>query len=258
MKTDYVHVTEVSGDEVSREQVQRMLTRYEFARRHCDGKDVLEVACGSGQGLGLLQKGARFVVGGDYSGPLIDLAKAHFGTRMPLLRLDGQRLPFREKSFDVVILYEAIYYLESPDSFVEECLRVLRPQGKVIICNANKDLPDFNPSPHSYRYFSPCDFVALLEPRGYRTACFGDCEVDYDNPKQRILSFAKKTMVKFDLMPKTMAGKKLFKRLVFGNLVPLPSELTEDSGVCSLPCNVDSREANRRHKVIFVVGEKKG
>ena len=43
MNTDYVHVTEVSGDEVSQEQVHRMLTRYEFARRHCEGKDVFEV-----------------------------------------------------------------------------------------------------------------------------------------------------------------------------------------------------------------------
>ena len=257
MKTDYVHVTEVSGDDVSREQVQRMFTRYDFARQYCEGKDVLEVACGSGQGLGLLAGSARFVVGGDYSSPLLETARAHYGGRIPLLRLDGHKLPFRAQSFDVVLLYEAIYYLESPDLFVEECLRVLRPWGKVIICNANKDLPDFNPSPHSYRYFSPCDFVELFEPRGLHAACFGDCEVDYDNPKQRLLSFAKQTMVRFDLMPKAMAGKKLFKRLVFGNLVPLPAELAEDSGVCTLPCEVDGGTADKKHKVIFVVAEKR-
>ncbi len=256
MKTDYVHVTEVSGDDVSQEQVQRMFTRYEFARQHCEDKDVLEVACGSGQGLGLLRKSARLVVGGDYSWPLIDTAGSHYKGRVPLFRLDGHNLPFREKSFDVVILYEAIYYLEAPESFVEECLRVLRPHGKVIICNANKDLPDFNPSPHSYRYFSPCDFTDLLRPYGFDIECFGDCEVDYGNPKQKAFAFIKKKMVELDLMPKTMAGKKIMKRLVFGKLVPLPHELTDDH-LCDLPCQIESSKPDLRHKVIFVVGEKK-
>lgn len=257
MKTDYVHVTEVSGDDVSQEQVQRMFTRYEFARQYCEGKDVLEVACGSGQGLGLLAKSARFVVGSDYSWPLLKTASAHYTDRIPLLRIDGQMLPFKEESLDVVILYEAIYYLKEPESFVRDCLRVLRNGGKIIVCNANKELRDFNPSPHSYRYFSPCDFAELFRPHGLQAQCFGDCEVDYDNPKQRVLSLVKKTMVLFDLMPKTMAGKKIFKRVVFGNLVPLPAELTEESAVCTLPCEVDMDKPNRRHKVIFVVGEKK-
>ncbi|MCD6265910.1 MAG: BrnT family toxin [Deltaproteobacteria bacterium] len=29
-----------------------------------------------------------------------------------------------------------------------DCVRVLRPGGKVLIATANKDLYDFNPSPH--------------------------------------------------------------------------------------------------------------
>ena len=33
------------------------------------------------------------------------------------------------------------------------------------------------------------------------------------------------------LLPKTMAGKKLLKRLVFGELVPMPAEIT--AGMCA-------------------------
>jgi len=255
MKTDYVHVTEVSGDTVSQEQAQRMYTRYHFARQYCEGKDVLEVACGSGQGLGYLARKAKSVIGGDYSEPLVRMAKAHYQSRMPLLRLDAHSLPFTDQSFDVVILFEAIYYLKDPGWFVKESLRVLRPSGTIIFCNANKDLLDFNPSPHSYQYFSPADFTDLLRPYGFEIECLGDCEVDYENPKQKVFAFIKKKMVELDLMPKTMAGKKIMKRLVFGKLVPLPHELTDDQ-VCDLPCTIESSQPDLCHKVIFVVAQK--
>jgi len=253
---EYVEVTEISGDSVSREQIQRMYTRYHFARQFCDGKDVLEVACGSGQGLGYLAKKARMVVGGDYSVALLKMAQSHYRGRIPLVRLDGHALPFTEKSFDVVILYEAIYYLEKPESFIEECMRVLRPGGVVLICNPNKDLPDFNPSPYSYRYFAPCDFMNLLTPYGLRSECYGDCKVDYGSLKQRIFSLLKKTMVNLHLMPKTMAGKKVFKRIVFGKLVPMPPELTDEKSNYPLPSPLDPCKPDKCHKVIFALAKK--
>jgi hypothetical protein len=80
--------------------------------------------------------------------------------------------------------------------------------------------------------------------------------VDYNNPKQKALSFIKKTMVKSHLMPKTMAGKKFFKRIVFGKLEPLPSELTDQNDICQLPCSIDSSSPNLSYKVIFAVAQK--
>ena len=137
-----------------------------------------------------------------------------------------------------------------------ECSRVLRPRGKIILCNPNKNLPDFNVSPHSYRYFSPCDFNDLLSPRGFTVECFGDCAIDYSSFKQRLLSFVKKTMVRFNLIPKTMSGKKLFKRIVFGKLVPLPSELTDEVDCCQFPCSIETNSVDSKHKVIFAVANR--
>ncbi len=91
--TDFVDVTEVAGDEVSREQVERMCHRYEWARHFCDGKDVLEVACGSGQGLGFLQRFAKSVAGGDVSDVLINRAREHYGNRVALTKFDAHMLP---------------------------------------------------------------------------------------------------------------------------------------------------------------------
>ena len=44
---DYLSVTEISGDEVTKEQIDRLCNRYYWAGRYCKGRDVVEVACGT-------------------------------------------------------------------------------------------------------------------------------------------------------------------------------------------------------------------
>ncbi len=56
MTTDFISVTEIAGDEVTQEQADRLCNRYYWAGRYCSGKDVVEAACGPGQGLGYLGK----------------------------------------------------------------------------------------------------------------------------------------------------------------------------------------------------------
>jgi SAM-dependent methyltransferase len=256
MSIDYTQVTEVTGEPVSREQIERMLTRYHWARSYCQNGEILELACGSGQGLGYLARAAKRVVGGDYSAPLVRIARNHYQDRIPLLRLDAQAIPFRDQSFHAILLYEAIYYLPDMETFARECYRVLRPKGVLLLCTANKDLPDFNPSPYSFFYPNPPDFVQWLRPVGFQVECFADSPVDYRNRKQKILSGIKRAVVRFDLMPKTMAGKKIFKRLVFGKLVPLPPELTEDMGPPPNPYPISCERKDTTHKVIFALGRK--
>jgi SAM-dependent methyltransferase len=140
--------------------------------------------------------------------------------------------------------------------FVEECGRILKPGGTLLICTANKDLPDFNPSPHSYRYYSPADFSHLLTRFHFNVECFGDCPVDYQKPVHRLLTFIKKTLVSLDLMPKTMRGKKLFKRIVFGKLVDLPAELAANGWDGELPQPIDPNKPDKKYKVIFAIGTK--
>jgi ubiquinone/menaquinone biosynthesis C-methylase UbiE len=248
-------VTEVTGDKVSREQLQRMYTRYSFAHQHGSGKDVLELGCGSGQGLGLLSKSAKKVVGGDISASLLDMARQHYNGRVPLVRLDAQKLPFKDQSFDVVILFEAIYYLMDSVAFVKECKRMLRPEGKLLICNANKNLPDFNPSPHSVNYFSPPDFERLLEPFGFELECFGDSKVDENQFKNYLLTRIKKNAIRLRLIPDTMAGKKYLKRIFFGKLVNLPAELSQNYQNHS-PRVIDPSRIDVNHKVIFAVARR--
>ncbi len=225
MDKDYVSVTEIAGDEVTQEQGDRLCNRYYWAAQYCRDKDVVEVACGTGQGLGYLTGVALSLEAGDYSEAILSIAQQHYGKRISLRQFDAQDMPFEDKSKDVIILFEAIYYLPDAERFVKECARVLRPGGKVLVATANKDLYDFNPSPHSYEYYGVEELNDLFAKHGFKAEFFGDISVGDISMRQKMLRPIKKLFVMLGIMPKSMAGKKFLKKIVFGNLVRMPTEI---------------------------------
>ena len=254
---DFSAVTEVSSYPVTREQIQRIYTRYRLALDFCIDRDVLEVACGSGQGLGYLATKARRVVGVDIDEKLQCLSERQYQGRknIELRHADAHSLPFADNTFDVIILFEAIYYLEHPEIFMDEAKRLLRNNGVLLICSANCQLPDFNPSPYSHKYFSAMALNDLYVKAGFRDVVLsGDCEVDRTSLKAKVLSFIKKQAVAFDLMPKTMKGKEWLKKILWGKLIPMPVEIFNGMAAESLPVKIDALQPDQRHKVIFSVG----
>ena len=249
--TDFTTVTEAPGDALRHEALEMLWTRYAFAAEYCRDRHVLEVACGAGQGLGLLARTAARVVGGDCTERLLGFAKQHYGSRIPLVRLDGQQLPFHDATFDVVLLYEAVYYLPEPALFLEECRRVLRPGGRVLLCTANKGLADFNPSPFHRRYFSGAELIDLFRRHRFDPVLLGAFPVAQETTRNRIVSLIKRTAVALHLVPKTMRGKALLKRLFFGPLEAAPAELSGEWRN-HRPQVVPSGTGADRYRVLFV------
>jgi ubiquinone/menaquinone biosynthesis C-methylase UbiE len=249
----FVDVTEISGDEVSAEQVERMCHRYLWAAEYCRGKDVVEAACGTGQGLGHLASLARSVSAGDYAAEILAVAQRHYGERIAMTTFDAADMPYPDASVDVVILFEALYYLPSADRFVEECLRVLRPGGAILTATANKDLYDFNASPHSHRSVGVRELNELFSAHGLSVDCFGFMKTDEISVRQKILRPIKKLAVQFDLIPETMRAKKILKRLVFGKLVPMPAEISQDMIDYVAPAPIPHDRPDGSHKVIYCV-----
>jgi SAM-dependent methyltransferase len=225
---DYSTVTEVAGEKATAAQIQRIHGRYYFAAGFCSGKDVLEVACGSGQGLGLLARHARRVTGLDLDPKLVDRARSICRGRdnVDLVLGDAENLPFADQSFDVVILFEAIYYLPHPARFAREAKRVLRSGGTVLVCTANRDLPDFNPSPFAHAYLGPPELRALFEAEGFSVEILGEAPVGTGLASSAVRAL-KRLAVKLDLMPRTMRGKRLLKRIFMGPLVEVPAEIPD-------------------------------
>jgi ubiquinone/menaquinone biosynthesis C-methylase UbiE len=252
----FVEVSELAGEPISGEQLERMQHRYAWAAPLCRGRDVVEVACGSGPGLGMLAAVARSLEAGDVSEPILALARRHYNERISLRRIDALELPFAAASKDVVVLFEAIYYLADARRFVAECMRVLRPGGRVLVATANKDLSDFNPSPHSHTYYGAAALCALFARAGFRVELFGHLPVGTLGWKQRALRPVKRALVALGLMPKTMSGKRLLKRLVFGAPVAMPAELTAGAGAFRAPRRLSPAVPDREHKVLYLAAQK--
>lgn len=248
---EYSEVTELAGSRISAEQLTRMEHRYGWAAEQCADKDVVEVACGSGQGLGMLQRASRSIEAGDYSEPILKMARDHYGDRIPLARVDAQALPYADTSKDVVILFEAIYYVPDATRFARECRRVLRPGGRVLIATANKDLYDFNPSPLSTRYYGTVELAQLFHDAGFSTEMSGYMPIDDVSMRQRVLRPAKKLAVALGLMPKSLKGKRFLKRFVFGSLVPMPAELPSPAAPVERPVPLPADSPDRLYKVLY-------
>ncbi len=247
-------MTELPGSEATPEQLVMLYARYRLASRVIAGRDVLEVACGPGVGLGHLARTARVVIGGDYDAALLHHARAHYADRLPLLRLDAHALPFAAGAFDVVILFEALYYLHSPERFVQEARRVLRPAGVLLVSTVNRDWPGFNPSPLSHRYLSGPELVALLGSQGFAVELFGGFAAQADTVLDRVLLAVRRLAVRLNLIPATMKGKARLKRLIYGRLVPLPAELNETATVDVPLVPLSGDGPISAYKVLYAVG----
>ena len=252
---DYTAITEIPGTRLTREALAMHRSRYAFAQPLCVGKDVLEVACGAGTGLGYMaNKGARRVVGGDCSERLTRIAASYYRARLPVLRLDAQSLPFREATFDVLLMYEAIYYLENAGRFVEEAARVLRRAGQLVICTINPEWPGLIPSAYSTRYWAAHELVELLKANGFRCRIWGSFPNSQDGMRTRFVSLIKRIPKADNLIPQTMRGKQTLKRLFLGPLGPVPNQVCDEMAPLAESWELADLMQARHFKVIYAVG----
>jgi ubiquinone/menaquinone biosynthesis C-methylase UbiE len=254
MPSGFSTVTEIPGTGATQEQIAMLRTRYDLAARLAEGKEVLEVACGTGPGLGYMARRALRVVGGDYDEDLIQQARDHYRDRIELHQLDAKNLPFRRVSFDVVVLLEAIYYLPQAEKFLAEARRVLRPGGTLYLCSANREWTLFHPSPYSRRYYSADELRCLLERAGFQAELFAGFPDQSQGLKSRLFRALRKTAVSWNLIPQTMNGKEIIKRLLYGKLTPLPAELTDSIGEVHPLVPIQKGQAVYGHKVLYAVG----
>lgn len=105
------------------------------------GDRVLDVACGTGDlTQAFASTDAAEIVGLDFTPEMLELARkkqlalpAGVAGRLRYVEGDAQRLPFEDRSFDVVSIAFGIRNVEDPTRTLREFARVLRPGGRLVI-----------------------------------------------------------------------------------------------------------------------------
>jgi SAM-dependent methyltransferase len=140
------------------------LKRYAFALPWCEGKDVLDVACGVGYGSAFLADAARRVVGGDRDEQAVEYARERYARpNLEFLMLDAAALPFDDASFDAVCSFETIEHLPDRDAYLREVARVLRPDGTYLVSTPRSARTTEHPdNPFHYVEYARGDFERLL------------------------------------------------------------------------------------------------
>jgi ubiquinone/menaquinone biosynthesis C-methylase UbiE len=259
MQKDFTNVTEQPGQKATKEQLSNMITRYDLARKYSVGKDVLEIACGSGTGLGYIAEKANNVVGGDIDPKLIDIASKNYANnaKIAVSVIDAHHLPYADNSFDTVFIFEAIYYLSDIHQFLKEVNRVLRPNGTFIVSSVNCQWHGFNPSPFSTQYYSAAEMIKLFAEHQYEQKTMVGF---YDKPagSNFLISLIKRIAVKLHLIPTTMEGKERLKRIFFGELQAIPVQIFDNmANISPLSTYSDTLDIENYKQTYFVATTKK-
>ena len=255
--SDFTTVTELPGIKVHSSQLSAAATRYEFGKKFSHGKDVLEIACGSGMGLGYLSQTAHSVVGGDIDKECLRVARETYkdNKKVDVISLDADNMTFADGSFDTILLFEAHYYLNKTDTLFHTARRILRPGGHLVIVSANRQCVEFNSSPYSVSYFSAQDLKDAMQQQGFEVDIRVGFPITTNSLIKSGISLMRRLAVRMHLIPKTMRGKELLKRLFYGQLTPMPRLLQANMG--SLEPLHDAPEETspiRDFRVIYAVG----
>lgn len=131
------HILSLGTDKRWRRKVARMLRS-----GRGPGDQLLDVACGTGDlALTLSAVCGAKVVGTDFCRPMLEIAQAKAikaQIAIPFIEGDALSLPFPDASFDGVTIAFGLRNLSSFSDGLKELLRVVRPNGQVIVLEFSK------------------------------------------------------------------------------------------------------------------------
>ncbi len=111
--------------------------RLELLAKHVhSGEQVLEVDCGPGVLASKMRDQGALVTATDLSFVAVERARAK-GITCTQVDIDSEPLPFADGTFDVVVSNSAIEHRFFHEKCFDECVRMLKPGGRLIVCLPN-------------------------------------------------------------------------------------------------------------------------
>jgi ubiquinone/menaquinone biosynthesis C-methylase UbiE len=144
------------------------------------GDTVLDLACGTGKFSREFSRAVTdsgIVVGVDASHTMLERAAREIERselrNLALVRASGDRLPFRDGSFDAVCCFAALHLFAEPFAALSELTRVLAPGGRIAIMTSVRREFSLRPlkplmeRTSGIRLFESNEIVAALQMRGF-------------------------------------------------------------------------------------------
>ena len=117
--------------------------RMGFMQEHVDfnQKELLDLGCGGGILTEALAKAGAKVTGLDIEASLIDVAKSHaHQEKLNITYHSGNVNDFEHEGFDIIVCMEMLEHVDSPESIIKACQRLLKPGGMLFLSTINRTL----------------------------------------------------------------------------------------------------------------------
>ncbi len=141
------------------------VSRYRWAAQAATDRTVLDAGCGTAYGSRLLAAGgAREVVGVDIARGVLETVAPGMPDSVRLQVGDVRRLEFEDDSFELIVCFEVLEHFEDPFTVLDELVRVLAPDGLLLVSSPNRGV--YQPgNPHHLHEFVPDELEAELASR---------------------------------------------------------------------------------------------
>ncbi len=139
------------------------------------GDRILDVGCGTGESTRQIMLRNRKVVGTDLSRLFMQPHGISHNIEPPFVTSDASRLPFPDRSFDVVCAMEFIEHVWPVEAVLREMDRILKPPGRIVMMSPNllspmwplRDLPKMV----LHRRFRPPFYASYREAAAFFFRC---------------------------------------------------------------------------------------
>jgi methionine biosynthesis protein MetW len=143
MEVNYTDISKIYDS--YRSYPENLLKKIIALGRISQGKKVLDLGCGTGNIASQLRTAIKAdVIGVDASFAMLKVAKDK-SLEVICADIDNQQLPFRDGSFDTIIVAYVIHQIKNLEFLLSECYRVLRDGVLVLLTSSHKQIENQHP-----------------------------------------------------------------------------------------------------------------
>ena len=143
MEVNYTDISKIYDS--YRSYPESLLKKIIALGRISQEKKVLDLGCGTGNIASQLRTAIKAdVIGVDASFAMLKVAKDK-SLEVICADIDNQQLPFRDGSFDTIMVAYVIHQIKNLEFLLSECYRVLRDGVLVLLTSSHKQIENQHP-----------------------------------------------------------------------------------------------------------------